>query len=131
MSTKGIRPSVFRKEERVKHIIHPLSEARSLWARMEKAFTARSSATTSSIRKQWKRSWARKVAWPWLKQEVEIVSKVSGVVVVSLWLKRLVEQFLGKKILNEPVLRGEINDIVRGIEEEAEGRRSAHDRTRE
>src|SRR5262245_61008841 len=108
----------------MKHIMHPLSDARSRWARVEEAFTARGSATTSSIRKQWRRSWVRKVAWPWLKREVEIVAKVSGVVVISLWLKRLVEQFLGKKVLNEPVLRGEINDIVRGIEDEAEGRRS-------
>jgi hypothetical protein len=101
----------------MKHIMHPLSDARSLWARVEGAFTARSSATTSSIRKQWKRSWARKVAWPWLKREVAVVAKVS---VVSLWLKRLVEQFLGKKVLNEPVLRGEVNDIVRGIEDDVE-----------
>ena len=115
----------------MKHIMHPLSDARSLWARVEGAFTARSSAATSSIRKQWKRSWARKVAWPWLKREVEIVAKVSGVVVVSLWLKRLVEQFLGKKVLNEPVLRGEINDIVRGIEDDVEKERTGHAQTRE
>jgi hypothetical protein len=74
---------------------------------------------------------AQVVGGPWIKREVEIISKVSGVVVVSLWLKRLVEQFLGKKFLNEPVLRGEINDIVRGIEDDAEGRRSGHARTRE
>ena len=115
----------------MKHIVHPLSDARSLWARVEGAFTARSSATTSSIRKQWRRSWTRKVAWPWIKREVEVISKVTGVVVISLWLKRLVEQFLGKKVLNEPVLRGEINDIVRGIEGEAEGRRSGRVRTQE
>jgi hypothetical protein len=66
-----------------------------------------------------------------LKREVEIVAKVSGVVVVSLWLKRIVEQFLGKRVLSEPVLRGEINDIVRGIEDEAEGRRSCRVRTQE
>jgi hypothetical protein len=113
----------------MKHIMHPLSDARSLWARVEGAFTARSSAATSSIRKQWKRSWARKVAWPWLKREVEIVAKVSGVV-VSLWLKRLVEQFLGKNVLNEPVLRGEVNDIVRGIEDDVEKGRSRHVRTK-
>jgi hypothetical protein len=82
--------------------------------------SASSSATTSSIGKQWKRSWARKVAWPWRKREIEIVSKVTGVLVVSLWLKRLVEQFLGRKVLNEPVLRGEVNDIVRGIENDVE-----------
>ena len=112
-------------------IMHPLHDAQALWGRVEKAVTTKTSASTSSIRKQWRRSWARKVACPWIKREVTIISKVSGVVVVSLWLKRLVEQFLGKKFLNEPVLRGEINDIVRGIEDDAEGRRSGHARTRE
>jgi len=111
--------------------MHPLHDAQALWGRVEKAVTTKTSATTSSISKQWRRSWARKVACPWVKREVEIISKVSGVVVVSLWLKRLVEQFLGKKVLNEPVLRGEINDILRGIEDDAEGRRSGHARTRE
>jgi len=115
----------------MKHIIHPLSDARSLWSRLKRTITAKRSAATSSIRKEWKRSWARKVAWPWLKREVEIISKITGVVVVSLWLKRLVEQFLGKKVLNEPVLRGEINDIVRGIEDEVEKGRTGHARTRE
>jgi hypothetical protein len=109
----------------MKHM-HPLHDAQELWVRIEKALTARSSATTSSLRKQWRRSWARKVAWPWLKREVEVISKVTGVVVVSLWLKRLVEQFLGKKVVNEAVLRGEVNDIVRGIEEEVEKGRSRH-----
>ena len=113
----------------MKHIIHPLSDARSLSSRLERTTTVKSSATTSSIRKQWRRSWARKVAWPWLKREVQIISKVSGVVVVSLWLKRLVEQFLGKKVLNEPVLRGEVNDIVRSIEDDVEERRRGNART--
>ena len=45
--------------------------------------------------------------------------------------ERLVEQFLGKNVLNEPVLRGEVNDIVRGIEEDVEQRRPGHVRTRE
>jgi hypothetical protein len=111
--------------------MHPLHDARALWARAERAVIARSSVTTLSIRKRWRRSWARKVAWPWLKRELEIVCEVTGVVVVSLWLKRLVEQFLGKKILNEPVLRGEINDIVRGIEDHVKERRSGHVRTRQ
>jgi hypothetical protein len=56
--------------------MHPLHDAQELWARMEKAVTARSSPTTSLIRKQSKRSWARKVALPWLKRELEIVAKV-------------------------------------------------------
>jgi hypothetical protein len=111
----------------MKYISDPLSEARSLWARV--AFTTRSSTATSAIRKQWRRSWARKVAWPWLRKELEVVLKVSGVIVLSLWLKRLVEQFLGKKVLNEPVLRGEVNDIVRVIEADVEKRRSGHART--
>jgi hypothetical protein len=110
---------------------HPLHDAQALWAQFERAVTTGTSASTSSISKKWKRSWVRKVAWPWLKKEIEIVSKVTGVVVVSLWLKRLVEQFLGRKVLNEPVLRGEINDIVRGIEDDVEKGRTGHARTRE
>jgi len=117
-----------KKEKPMKHM-HPLHDAQELWARIENAVTARSSATTSSIQKQWKRSWARKAAWPWFKREIEVISKVTGVVVVSLWLKRLVEQFLGKKVLNEPVLRGEVNDIVRGIEDDVDKGRS-HVRTK-
>jgi hypothetical protein len=112
-------------------IMHPLSDARSLWARIGGGISSGTSAATFSIRKQWKRSWARKVAWPWLEREVEIISKVTGVVVLSLWLKRLVEQFLGKKVLNEPVLRGEFNDLVRGIEDDVEKGRSHHARTRQ
>ena len=111
-------------------IKHPLSDARSLWARIGGAINAETFAATSSIRKQWKRSWVRKIAWPWIKREVEIISKVTGVVVLSLWLKRLVEQFLGKKVLNEPVLRGEVNDLVRGIEDDVEKGRSRHVRRR-
>jgi hypothetical protein len=66
-----------------------------------------------------------------LKREVEIVAKVSGVVVVSLWLKRLVEQFLGKKVLNESILRGEVNDLLRGVEDDVEKGRSSNARSRE
>jgi hypothetical protein len=65
----------------------------------------------------------RKVAWPWLKRELAIVTKVSGVLVLSLWVRRIVVQLLGRAIVNEPILRGEVNDIVRGIEDDAEGRR--------
>jgi hypothetical protein len=115
----------------MKEIVRPLHAARELWRRIEGAVTMQSSTARSSIRKRWKRSWLRKTAWPWLKREIEIVSKVTGVVVVSLWLKRLVEQFLGKKVLSEPVLQGEVNDIVRGIEEDVEQRRPGHVRTRE
>src|SRR5882724_7467055 len=115
----------------MKRPISALHEARELWNRIETAVTTQSSAARSAVRKRWRRSWAGKTAWPWLKRETEIVSKVTGVVVVSLWLKRFVEQFLGKKVLNEPVLRGEVNDIVRGIEDDVEQRRPGHVRTRE
>jgi hypothetical protein len=106
----------------LKPTMQPLRVARELW---------QSSAARSAIRRRWKRTWKTKAAWPWLKREIEIVAKVSGVVVVSLWLKRLIEQFLGKKVLNEPVLRGEINNIVRGVEDDVQQGRSGHVRTRE
>src|SRR5712691_9359427 len=67
-------------------------------------------------RKSWRRSWTGRVAWPWLRSELEIVAKVAGVVTLSLWLKRLIEQFLGAKLLNEAILRGESNDIIGEIE---------------
>jgi hypothetical protein len=52
------------------------------------------------------------------------------VVTLSLWLKRLIEQFLGAKVLNESILRGEMNDVVRGIEQDVMERRSKHGRRR-
>jgi len=113
------------------NIIRPLQEAQGLWRRIETAVSAHGSTASSSIKKRWRRSWLRKTAWPWLKRELEVVSKVAGVVVMSLWLKRLVEQFLGKKVLNEHVLRGEVNDIVREIEDEIQKGRTGHARTRE
>jgi hypothetical protein len=51
---------------------------------------------------------------------VEIVGKVAGVVTLSLWLKRLIEQFLSSRILNESILRGEMSDVVRDVEQEVE-----------
>jgi hypothetical protein len=115
----------------LKRSIAPLHEAREFWRRLESAVTIQNSAARSAIRKQWRRSWAGKTAWPWLKREIEIVSKVSGVVVVSLWMKRLIEQFLARKILNEATLKGEIDDIVRVVEDEVQQGRSRHVRTGE
>lgn len=77
-------------------------------------------------RKHWRRSWTGRVVWPWLRSELEIIAKVAAVVTLSLWLKRLIEQFLGAKILNESILRGEMNDVVREIEQEVTERRSRH-----
>jgi hypothetical protein len=84
----------------------------------------------ATLRKWWRRSWSGRVAWPWLRAELEIVAKVAGVVTLSLWLKRLIEQFLGAKVLNESILRGEMNDVVRQIEQDVTERRSRHARRR-
>ena len=83
----------------------------------------------AAMKKRWRRSWTGRVAWPWLVRELEIIGKVAGAITLSLWLKRLVEQFLEARVLNESILRGEMNDVVREIEEEVE-RRSKHGRRR-
>jgi len=81
----------------------------------------------AAARKWWRRSWSGRVAWPWLRSELEIVAKVAGAVTLSLWLKRVIEQFLGAKVLNESILRGEMNDVIREIEEDVmERRKSKH-----
>ena len=84
----------------------------------------------AAVKKRFRRSWPGRVAWPWLRNELEIVAKVAGVVTLSLWLKRLIEQFLGAKVLNESILRGEMNDVVREIEQDVTERRSRHGRRR-
>ena len=84
----------------------------------------------AAMKSRWKCTWSGRVAWPWLRRELEIVGKVAGVVTLSLWLKRLIEQFLGAKILNESILRGEMNDVVRDIEENVREGRSKHGRRR-
>ena len=84
----------------------------------------------AAVKKRFRRSWPGRVAWPWFRNELEIVAKVAGVVTLSLWLKRLIEQFLGAKVLNESILRGEMNDVVRGIEQDVMERRSKHGRRR-
>jgi hypothetical protein len=77
------------------------------------------------MRRKWRTSWLGRVAWPWLRRELEVVVKVSGVIVLSLWVKRLVEQFLSSRILNESILRGEMSDVVRDVEQEVEAGRAA------
>ena len=84
----------------------------------------------ASLKKSWRKSWTGRVAWPWLRSELEIVAKVAGVVTLSLWLKRLIEQFLGAKVLNESILRGEMSDVIGEIEQEVTERRSKHGRRR-
>jgi hypothetical protein len=80
----------------------------------------------AAARKRFRRSWSGRVAWPWVRGELEVIAKVAGVVTLSLWLKRLIEQFLGAKVLNESILRGEMNDVVREIEQEVTQRRPKH-----
>ena len=103
---------------------------RHWWTRLKVALSASSPKRVAALRKAWRRSWLGGVAWPWLRRETEIVAKVAGVVTLSLWLKRLVEQFQSSRILNESILRGEMSDVVRDVEQEVEAGRARHGRRR-
>jgi hypothetical protein len=83
------------------------------------------------LRKAWRRSWLGGVAWPWCRREAEIIGKVAGVVTLSLWLKRLIEQFLASRLLNESILRGEMSDVVRDVEQEIDTGRARHGRRKQ
>jgi hypothetical protein len=109
----------------------PTQRFRDLSRRLENGLTLSVGRSRTATRKRWRRSWSGRVAWPWLRNELEIVAKVAGVVTLSLWLKRLIEQFLGAQVLNESILRGEMNDVVREVEEDVmERRQSKHGRRR-
>ncbi len=101
---------------------------RDWWARVKASVGISSPNGTATLRRAWRRSWLGGVAWPWCRREAEIVGKVAGVVTLSLWLKRLIEQFLASRILNESILRGEMSDVVRDVEQEVEGGRTRHGR---
>jgi len=101
---------------------------RRWWATLKVAIAPSSPKPMTALRKAWRRSWIGGVAWPWCRREAEIVGKVAGVVTLSLWLKRLIEQFLSSRILNESILRGEMSDVVRDVEQEVEGGRTRHGR---
>jgi hypothetical protein len=110
------------------NVFYKLTE---LWRRLNAALQGKASEASRNIRKAWRRSWVGRVAWPWLRKELEIVLKVSGVIVLSLWAKRLVEQFLGARIVNERILQGELNSLVQEIEQDVSTRRShGHRRTK-
>ena len=100
-----------------------LDQLREVWRRVSTAIRTRAREGARAMRKNWRNSWLGRVAWPWLRRELEVVLKVSGVIVLSLWMKRLVEQFLGARLLNEPILQGEFNTLVQEIEQEASTRR--------
>ena len=99
---------------------------RAWWTKVELAASTSSPKRAAALRKAWRRSWLGGVAWPWCRREAEIVAKVAGVVTLSLWLKRLIEQFLSSRILNEAILRGEMSDVVRDVEQEVETGRTRH-----
>ena len=101
---------------------------RRWWATLKVAIALSNPKRITALRKVWRRSWIGGVAWPWCRREAEIVGKVAGVVTLSLWLKRLIEQFLSSRILNESILRGEMSDVVRDVEQEVEGGRTRHGR---
>ena len=98
------------------------------WANMRSALSVSNPKGVAILRKAWRRSWLGGVAWPWCRREVEIVGKVAGVVTLSLWLKRLIEQFLSSRLLNESILRGEMSDVVRDVEQEIDTGRARHGR---
>jgi hypothetical protein len=108
--------------------LNTLHAHRHWWTNVKAAISAANPRGISALRKTWRRSWIARVGWPWCRREAEIVGKVAGVVTLSLWLKRLIEQFLTSRILNESILRGEMSDVVRDVEQEVEAGRSRHGR---
>jgi hypothetical protein len=100
-----------------------LDELKQFWRRISATAQATGAESARAMRKQWRASWLRKVGWPWFRRELEIVLKVSGVIVFSVWVKRLVEQFLGAKVLNERIIQGEVNALVEEIEQQITARR--------
>src|SRR5262245_36840071 len=112
-------------------LLKSLHAHRPWWTNIKLAVSASSQKGVSAFRKAWRRTWIGGVAWPWLRREAEIVAKVAGVVTLSLWLKRLIEQFLSSRILNESILRGEMSDLVRDVEQEVETGRTRHGRRKQ
>jgi hypothetical protein len=105
-----------------------LHAPRRWWTKLSASISSATPTRVAALQKTWRRSWIGGVAWPWCRREVEIVGKVAGVVTLSLWLKRLIEQFLASRILNESILRGEMSDVVRDVEQEVEAGRVRHGR---
>ncbi len=108
--------------------LESLRAVRHWWARLKTAVSRTTPNRVAAFRKTWRRSWVGGTACPWISREAEIVAKVAGVVTLSLWLKRLIEQFLNSKVLNESILRGEMSDVVRKVEEDLRERRARHGR---
>jgi hypothetical protein len=94
------------KEHEVVARLRSLYAHRRWWTKLKAAISEGSPKGVVALRKAWRRSWLGGVAWPWLRREAEIVAKAAGVVTLSLWLNRLVEQCLNSRILNESILLG-------------------------
>jgi hypothetical protein len=121
----GLQPE---KEHEKAPRLRSLYAHRRWWTKLKIAISASSPKGLAALQKAWRRSWAGKVAWRWLRKEVEIVFKAAGIVTMSLWLKRLVEEVLGAHIASESILRGEMSDVVRDVEQEVEAGRTRHAR---
>ena len=119
------------RDEKRALTLKSLHAHRRWWANMRNALSVSNPKGVALLRKAWCRSWLGGVAWPWCRHEAEIISKVAGVVTLSLWLKRLIEQFLSSRLLNESILRGEMSDVVRDVEQEVETGRARHGRRKQ
>src|SRR5262245_21381630 len=120
-----------KRDENSSLSIKSLHAHRHWWATMRNALSVSKPKGIAILRKAWRRSWLGGVAWPWCRREGEIVGKVAGVVMLSLWLKRLIEQFLSSRLLNESILRGEMSDVVRDVEQEVDTGRARHGRRKQ
>jgi hypothetical protein len=107
-----------------------LDQLREVWWRISGATRKRAREGARAMRRKWRTSWLGRVAWPWLRRELEVVLNVSAVIVLSLLVKRWVEQFVGARILNERILQGELNTLVQEIKQDVSTRRSHGSRRR-
>lgn len=67
-------------------------------------------------------TWVGQKAWPAFRLEAEIVLRAAGVITAVLWLKRIIEQLLGSKLINESIIRGQWNDLIKDEAIEADVR---------
>ena len=65
-------------------------------------------------------TWLGEKAWPLVKIEAEIVVRAAAVITLVLWAKRVIEQLLGAKILNEAIIRGQWNDLINATRVDAD-----------